>query len=260
MINQPALTLAALAWRESDHLQACFDSLASLKANTMARTLIVLDDNADDATRTMAVKLADNVATRRFISFSHQRNAALSLADTEWVFFIDPDERCTPPLALEIEKAITSATHSAYRVPRRNILFGREVKHTGWWPDYQVRLMRREDCHYDESIRVHERPLVNGSTGTLSEPLIHYNYTTWSQFATKQKAYAHLEAEALWSAGRRPRPRSLVGQPLRELKRRLVDYRGYKDGALGVALSFAMALYSLEVQRQLLLIRARHRA
>ncbi len=259
MTAQAGLTLIALAWRESDHLEACFRSLSGLKARTNASTLIVLDADADRITRVIAHRIADHVTELPFTSFSKQRNNALNSAETEWVFFIDADERCTLPLAVEIERLISVSSHNAYRVPRRNILFGREVRHTGWWPDYQVRLLRREYCRYDEAIRVHERPTVRGSTGTLSSPLIHYNYESWSQFAEKQRAYARLEAEALWLAGRRSRPRSMIGQPLRELKRRLIDYQGYKDGALGLALSAAMALYSLEVQRQLLMLQGKSR-
>jgi hypothetical protein len=36
----------------------------------------------------------------------------------------------------------------------------------------------------------------------------------------------------------------LAGQPLRELKRRLVEYQGYRDGWLGIALSVAMSFYT----------------
>jgi hypothetical protein len=144
-----------------------------------------------------------------------QRNRALELADADWVFFIDADERCTRQLAPEISEALRSGTHAAYRVPRRNILFGREVRHTGWWPDYQVRLLRRDRCRYDESRQVHEFPSVDGSIGSLSAPLIHFNYTTWRQFAQKQLAYAALEANSLYQNGERVRPRSFIGQPLR---------------------------------------------
>lgn len=252
MTEPTLLTVVALAWRESDHLEKCFRSLASLRARTGATTLIVLDDDADITTRRIALRVADRVIELPFTNFSRQRNYGLDAATTEWVFLIDADERCTPALSEEIQREILASEHAAYRVPRRNILFGREVKHTGWWPDYQVRLLRRAYCRYDESIRVHERPTVNGSTGSLDAPLIHYNYNSWRQFAIKQKAYAKLEAQAQWDTGRRARPRSLVGQPLRELKRRLIDYEGYKDGFLGLALSIAMFLYALEVQRQLL--------
>ena len=252
-----SLTIAALARDESEHLAACFRSLQPLKQLTGADTLIVLDAQADPLTEQVARACADQVHVSKFVNFSIQRNRALDLANADWVFFIDADERCTHSLALEIPEALRAGSHAAYRVPRRNILFGREVRHTGWWPDYQVRLLCRERCRYDERRQVHEAATVDGTIGDLSAPLIHFNYKTWRQFAQKQRAYATLDARSLYNDGKRARPRSFIGQPLRELKRRLVDYQGYKDGALGIALSLAMALYQVETQRQLYLLQRR---
>ena len=249
--STPRLTIAALARDETRHLQACFASLKPLTTRADVDTLIVLDARASEATERMAHTLANRVVKNPFDNFSKQRNHALSRATGDWLFFIDPDERMTPPLAREIEEAINQAQLVAYRVPRRNILFGHEVRHTGWWPDYQVRLLKRVACRYDESREVHEFPIVRGETGTFTQPLIHYNYDTWGQFFRKQWSYARYDARALYAVGRRARPRSLVGQPFREWKRRFIDYQGYKDGPLGLALSVAMALYTAETYRQL---------
>ena len=247
------LTIIALAWNEVDHIEPCFASLRPLIEAAGARTLIVLDHDADVDTRAAAYRAAERVAMHPFKDFASQRNFALSCADTEWVFFIDADERATPELCAEIAQAIGKNRNkcAAWRVPRRNILFGKEVRHTGWWPDHQVRLLRRAGARYDESRKVHELPSVEGATCTLLNPLIHYNYCSWGQFVAKQRAYAPLEAQALYSAGSHARLRSLLGQPLREFWRRLVTYQGWKDGPLGFALSLAMAAYKFEVYRQL---------
>ena len=248
---KPKLTIIALAWHEADHLGPCFESVRPLVEKARAQTLIVLDDTADEATRTVAIQVAERVVEAPFVSFSAQRNLALDLAETEWVFFIDADERCTEALAADISRAIERGDCTAYRVPRRNILFGSEVRHTGWWPDYQVRLFRREKARYDESRKVHEYPEVAGETCTLLHPLIHFNYKSWRQFVQKQVAYAPLEARALFDYGARARLRSFIGQPLREFKRRYIDYEGYRDGLIGLALSCAMAFYRLQVYREL---------
>ena len=251
------LTIVALAWNEADHLPRCFASLRPLIRRTGASTLVLFDPAGDEKTLEVARRLADRVEISPFVNFAAQRNRALSLAQTTWVFFIDADERMTPDLADEIAEAIEKDTYAAYRVARRNILFGREVRHTGWYPDYQARLLKREVCRYDERREVHEVPQCRGEMGTLGAPLIHFNYRTWGQFYEKQMAYAGLHARALYQAGQRARPRSLVGQPLRELKRRLVDYQGYRDGLLGVALSLAMSAYMFVVYVKLMLMQKR---
>ncbi len=239
------LTIAALAWREGEHLRKCFTSLQPVRGRAGAHTVIVLDSTADARTAEIAHRVADIVSTHPFQNFSSQRNYALDAVSTEWVFFIDPDERMTPALAQEILQVIGRGADAAYRVPRRNILFGKEVRHTGWSPDYQVRLLRVESCRYNETQEVHEVPIVNGSVGTLEHPLIHFNYATWRQFIAKQRSYAPLEARALYAAGHRAHLYSFVGQPLREFKRRYIEYKGYKDGLLGLALSLAMSAYRL---------------
>jgi hypothetical protein len=254
-----SLTIVALVWREIEHIRPCFRSLEPLVALTGAETLIVLDDEADAATEAVAREVAGRVVRSRFINFSAQRNKALSLASGDWVFFIDIDERCTRALSAEIGATVASGECAGYRVPRRNIMFGHEVKHTGWWPDYQIRLLRHEGAHYDEAREVHEVPLLAGPICDLAEPLIHFNYRTWGQFLRKQRSYAPLEAAALYAQGARSRPRSLAGQPLREFKRRFFEYHGYQDGLLGLALSLAMAAYRAEVYRRLWLLERRRK-
>lgn len=243
--NGPSLTIVALAWREGEQLAKCFASLRPLLRITGADTLVLLDSQADLLTTDVAHWVANHVAVAHFDNFAAQRNRALALCSTEWVFFIDADERITPALAEEIVSVLEREQEAAYRVPRRNILFGHEVRHTGWSPDYQVRLLKRTACRYDEKRQVHEVPEVAGSTGTLREPLTHFNYTTWRQFIEKQRSYAPLEARAMYAEGRRARVRSLLGQPLREFKRRFIEFKGYRDGPLGFELSVAMAAYSL---------------
>lgn len=241
----PRLTVAALAYREGEHLAKCFASLRHLCELIDAPTLIVLDANADATTADLAHHVADEVLSHPFENFSRQRNFALDAVSTDWVLFIDPDERMTKPLALELVEVLAAGEAAAYRVPRRNILFGKEVRHTGWSPDYQVRLLRTGRCRYDETQAVHEVPLVDGGIGTLKHPLVHFNYASWRQFIAKQRSYAPLEARALYVAGHRAHPRSFIGQPLREFKRRFFDYRGYKDGVRGFQLSLAMSAYRL---------------
>ncbi len=250
---RPSLTICALAWNESKHLGPCFKSLATLRQLIGADTLIILDGHADAETERVARQMADSVVKKEFVNFSIQRNHALDAARGEWVFFIDADERCAPDLAEQIAAVLSEPRYAAYRVPRRNILFGHEVRYTGWSPDYQVRLLNKSLCRYNPSRQVHEFPDVSGETGTLRAPLVHYNYATWRQFIEKQRAYAPLEAQARLSEGQRARPRGFIGQPAREFVRRYFTLQGYKDGLLGLTLSLAMAAYQVEVVRQMLI-------
>lgn len=241
------IAAAVLARDEADVLDGCLASL-----DWADELLVVVDAATRDGTVAVARRHTDAVAVRRFDGFPHQRNAALDLAATDWVFFVDADERCVPALASEIRRRLTSADEAGFWVPRRNLIAGRWVRHAGWWPDRQLRLLRRGGARFDESRLVHEVARLDGSEGGLREPLLHLNYETMAEFRQKQAGYAALEARAMWERGVRARPRNLILQPLREFRRRYVELAGYREGMLGLELALSMALASLQTYRALL--------
>jgi glycosyltransferase involved in cell wall biosynthesis len=245
----PSLTAAVLARDESTKIERC------LAALTWADERLVLVDAATrDDTVDRAAALGARVATRPFSSFAEQRNAALDLAETEWVLFVDADELVTPELAAEVRevlektgqqgaKSASSPLHPVapspvgFWIPRHNLICGRWIRHAGWYPDVQLRLLRRGRARYDEDRPVHELVVLDGPAGRLAEPLIHYNYATLGEFRRKQASYSELEAQALYRRGVRPRVRNFILQPLREFWRRYVRLRGCKEGLLGLQLA-----------------------
>jgi glycosyltransferase involved in cell wall biosynthesis len=190
------------------------------------------------------------VVRRPFLGFPHQRNAALDLANGDWVLFVDADERVPPALAQEVRRRLLAPEACVgFWVPRRNIIAGAWVRHAGWWPDRQLRLMKRGSARYDESGVVHEVADLDGPSDNLGEPLLHLNYETLAEFRQKQRRYARLEAEALVHRGVRARPHSLALQPIREFRRRTFELGGIRQGMLGVRLGLEMALASFQTYR-----------
>jgi hypothetical protein len=123
-------------------------------------------------------------------------------------------------------------------------MMGRVIRHAGWFPDYQLRLLERGAAHFDRLRVVHEGALVDGPLGHLREPLVHFNYRTVSEFIEKQERYCPLEAERWLGRYGRPRFRALIGQPLREFWRRYVQLQGAREGMLGLLLSLLLAYYA----------------
>ena len=144
---------------------------------------------------------------------------------------------------------IADGGYDGWWVPRRNLIFGREVRHGGWYPDYQLRLLRVGRAHYDPAREVHEVVLLDGPEGYLSCPLWHHNYRTLGQFAAKQRQYVDLEAGIRLKQGVRPKPWTYLAQPLREFWRRYVRLKGYRDGWLGLVLAALIAGRSLSSGR-----------
>jgi glycosyltransferase involved in cell wall biosynthesis len=248
MPETPLISVALLARNEIEHLPACLASVADLAAPPAGELVILLDNRAPAAMEALARRYTEQVSRSRFVNFSAQRNRALERCRGAWVVFLDPDERATPALITELRARLAAPEGlGGAWVPRRNFMFGHEVRHAGWSPDYQLRLLRRAGAHYDEGRAVHEVAVVDGRTVHLREPLLHYNYATWSQFTAKQRAYAAHEAAAQAARGVRARPHNFILQPLREFRRRYVTLGGWRDGPLGLLLSLAMAYYVLRM-------------
>jgi glycosyltransferase involved in cell wall biosynthesis len=233
------LSVILLTHNEEKHIRACLESVRDF-----ADELLVLDDGSTDRTVAVARALGARVEHRAFDNFPNQRNHAIERARGDWIFFIDADERATPALGKEIQDAIRNSQFAGFWIPRRNIIFGKEIRYTGWSPDDQPRILRKGRARFDPARQVHELVLWDGEAGYLREPLIHYNYETLAQFRAKQIKYTRYEAQVWFDDGKRARKRGFIGQPIREFFRRYISLQGWRDGAHGLLLSALMAYYA----------------
>ncbi len=245
------LSVVVLALNEAKQIRSCLESVTGF-----ADELLVVDSGSTDETAALAQAAGARVVVRPFDNYPRQRNAALDAAQGDWVFFIDADERADEPLGAEIRAESsriqkTLSDEVLFWVPRRNYIFGKLVRHAGWSPDFQPRVLKRGRARFDPARPVHELVLAEGRQLYLKNPLVHYNYESLDQFRAKQEKYTRFEAEMLYAKGVRPRWRSYVGMPVREFWRRYVTLRGYRDGRVGLLLSALMAQYAF--RRQVLL-------
>lgn len=237
------LTAVILTLNEAAHVQACVRSLG------WADEVVVFDSHSDDDTVALAQTAGATVRQSRFENYAQQRNAALDSVQTDWVFFVDADERGTAVLGDEIRQVISQRPEAGWYVPRHNYIFDKLTLGAGWFPDYQLRLLRHGAARYQRA--VHEIAEVQGDIGHLQNPLIHYNYRDPAHFHQKQRAYTSYDASMMQQAGVRPKPRNFVLQPLRQFWWRYVTLGGYKDGLHGLRLSLYMAYYEWDKYRKL---------
>ena len=162
---------------------------------------------------------------------------------TDWVLFVDADERVSDALAEEIRAKIAYPDFAGWRAPRHNYIFGVLTKGAGWYPDYQTRLLRVGQAVYDRQRPVHEVVKLYGEEGTLRNPIIHYNYVDIDQFMDKQENYARIDAQRLYAQGVTPRHHTFILQPLRQFYWRYITLGGYRDGWHGLRLSLLMARF-----------------
>ena len=206
----------------------------------LTAVILTLNEAANIKDCVKSLAWAD-VLQSTFENYAQQRNAALAAVQSDWVFFVDADERGTPELAVEVRGVIANKLEKGWYVPRDNIIFGKLTRGAGWYPDFQLRLFKHGKVHYERP--VHETAVVDGDTGYLENALIHYNYRDKAHFQDKQASYTTYDASILKQQGIRPRPHKFILQPWRQFWWRYVTLEGYKDGWHGLSLSLYMSYY-----------------
>ncbi|NOK61812.1 MAG: glycosyltransferase family 2 protein [Chloroflexi bacterium AL-W] len=249
--HRASLSVAIIARDEERHIGQALASVADLATEIV--TLVT--ESTRDRTASICRSYGAALYIEPWRGFPAQRNRALALCNNDWVLFLDADERVPPTLADEI-RTLLATDHGAplqsqtnsrpiagYWIPRYNQFFGKILHGGGWYPDHQLRLLRRGYAHFDESRLVHEFAQLDGEAEYVHEHLLHLNIEHADELWFKQRSYAIQEAHVLYREGRRARLRNLVGAPLREFRRRYFGLGGYKDGSLGLFLCATMAYF-----------------
>ena len=236
------LSVVVSAFNEEKKIGECLKSVKDF-----ADEIVFVDNSSSDKTVEIAKKYTSKIFTRpNNLMLNVNKNFGFSKASGEWILSLDADERVTPELQKEIKSAIEQSnnrTMNGYWIPRKNIIFGKWVKHTGWYPDHQMRLFRKGKGKFEER-HVHEMIQVDGKTEYLKEQLLHYNFDSINQFLYKHVViYASNEAQELLRKGYVFRWQDVIAFPLKEFMNRFFAREGYKDGFLGLLLSIGMAFY-----------------
>ncbi|MDP2410503.1 MAG: glycosyltransferase family 2 protein [Pseudolabrys sp.] len=230
----PRLTVIVITRNEAANIGACLDSVA------FADERIVVDANSDDGTAAIAAAKGARVVTRTFDGFGAQKNFALAQAQGDWVLSIDADERVTPELRAAIERAMARPDADAYEVSRLSSFCGRQMNHSGWFPDYVLRLFRRGRARFSDDI-VHERVVSDGKVGRLTGALLHEPVVRLEQALSRVDRYSTAGAEMLIAKGRRVSFMSGIGHGLWAFLRTYILRAGFLDGREGFLLAVANA-------------------
>ena len=190
------LSVIIITKNEAANMRDCLASVA------FADEIIVVDSGSSDGT----VEICRELGAKVFVhadwpGFGPQKNRALSYASHEWVFAIDADERVTPELEAQLKSAIRGE-YDGYFVPRLSQFCGRFIRHSGWYPDYVLRLFKRLHARFSDDV-VHEQVILLGRSAKLRSPLLHYTYLNLADVERKTVQYATAGAQQSFARGRR---------------------------------------------------------
>ncbi|HLA49974.1 MAG TPA: glycosyltransferase family 2 protein [Thermodesulfovibrionia bacterium] len=248
------LSVAIITKNEEENIR---DALESVK---WANEIVVVDSFSADRTVEICREYTDKVYSFEWAGFSEQKNKAVSMTTQPWVFVLDADERVTEELKDEILNVVKNAYPSptplpdtsgegvrgvvdGYYLPRKNYFARRWIKHGGWWPDYTMRLFRREKGLF-ETREVHESIKVIGSTGYLKNPIEHYTYKDIDDYLKRMQTYSTLAAKELFKKGCRGSILDIIFRPPATFFKMFFLQLGILDGIYGIILAYLYSVYT----------------
>lgn len=210
-----------------------------IKSLDFVDEIIVVDRYSQDRTAEIAASLGAKVFQKEWEGYASQRNYGLSLARNQWILSIDADEEVSPELKREIENLDFSA--DGYLIRRESFFYGRPMHCCGWWPDWGVRLFKRELARWEGNF-VHETLVFQGRTRRLKGKVLHYPYENAEELFDRMKKYARLWANR--EAGKNPSWVKVCLEPLGTFLSSYFLKRGIFCGWRGFTISFAQSYYS----------------
>ena len=234
---RPTLSAIVITRNEAHNLHDCLQSMQGL-----VDEIVVVDSQSTDATVSIAQQHGAKISQPAdWPGFGPQKNRALDLATCEWVLSIDADERVTPELAAEIKQVLQARDASvAYKLPRLSSYCGKFIHHSGWQPDYVLRVFKRGSAKFSDDL-VHERVVTQLPVLALKNHLLHYSYLGFPQVLQKVDAYSSASAKQAYARGKRSSVWGALGHGSWAFFRTYVIRRGFLDGAHGLALAISNA-------------------
>lgn len=233
------ISVTVITRNEERHIERCLESVRGL-----VDEVVVVDSGSEDGTRQIALSRGAKVLEREWTNYSDQKNFAAAQAAHPWILSLDADECLSQALSRKLAQLKTNATHpAAYAFPRKTYYLGRWIKHSGWYPDYKIRLYLKEKSHWVGEY-VHETLVVDGPVRIVSADLLHYTCDAVSEHLQRLDRYTTLAAEDLLKRGKRASFWTLVGSPAGAFLKSYFLKAGFLDGVQGMIIACFAAYYN----------------
>jgi glycosyltransferase involved in cell wall biosynthesis len=216
----------------------------ALRSLEFADEVIVLDGESSDRTMEVCRAAGARVEVKEWDGFVAQKNAAVQLAECDWILSLDADEEVTPELREEVLRVVADPGEKVgFFIPRKNFYLGRWIRHCGWYPDYQLRLWRRGRGRWVGG-RVHERVEIEGEAGHLRAALNHFSYNSIGEHLLRMNRYAELIARDKFEQGKRAGLAGLMFAAPWQFFKLYILRGGILDGLYGLLVSAMGAHYA----------------
>jgi Glycosyltransferases involved in cell wall biogenesis len=217
----------------------------ALESVAWADEIIVVDSESRDRTVDIARRFTERVIVRQWPGYSAQKNFAAEQASHDWIFSLDADEQVSEALRREIEslKQVAEPAVAGYEMPRLTFYLGRWIRHSGWYPDWKLRLYDRRRSRWVGDY-VHEGLEVDGAIARLTGDLLHFTVKDASEHHLRIDRYTRLAAEQAHAQGKRISIAPIIFSPLLTFIRSYIFKLGFLDGLQGYAIARFAAHYA----------------
>ncbi|EPE2279490.1 glycosyltransferase family 2 protein [Vibrio cholerae] len=237
-MNKPTLAVALIVKNEARHLDECLQTV-----HDWVDEIVVLDSGSHDETEQVARRYTEKFyVNAKWPGFGPQRQLAQSYVQSDYVLWLDADERVTPELKQSILQAVAAnKPDTLYQFARLSWVFGRFIRHSGWYPDSVLRLYPTQLTRYNDTL-VHEKVHVEPSmkVETLAGDAIHYTYNDVHHYLVKSAGYAKAWADQRQAKGKKASLSQGIVHAVGCFLKMYLLKRGFLDGKQG----FLIALLS----------------
>ena len=221
-------------YNEEGNIKRCLESLKWVDE------VILIDMGSTDKTVEIAKLYKAKVYQHEYTGFVEPaRNFGIEKSNGNMILVVDADEEI--PITLSHYLIIEAKTPKSdfYRIARKNLIFAKWIKHSGWWPDYQVRFFKKGCVSWNS--KIHGIPFTKGigqDLDAVSElSIIHHNYQNIGQYIERLNRYTNIAAKELFLSNQLFSLEKLIRASSQEFNSRFFIREGYKDGVHGFTLA-----------------------
>ena len=204
-----------------------------------ADEIVIVDSDSGDKTVEIGSRFTDKIFNREFKGYKDKHEYADAQTTGDWIFWIDADERVTPELRdalLALKNKADGELADGYEIARKTWYMGRWIKHSGWYPDYQMRLYRKDKSYWD-GVAPHQTARVDGRVDKLDGEFLHFTKRSLSEHASVTDSYATLAAEHIASNGKKVGAFSIFSNAMAAFFRTYIFKQGFRDGVPGLIIA-----------------------
>ena len=244
------ISAIVITYNEAANITEC---LGSLK---WCDEILVIDSASSDNTCELAREFTNNLTITGNLPYGEERNIGIGKAAFDWILWTDADERISPELKAEITNLINdqNSKHDAYLINRRSFFINKFIKHSGWYPDYTLRLFKKSAGIRFDSLLVHEKAVYNGSTGRLKSDILHYTDRDFEHYINKLNNYTSLSAEELKAKGKKASFFDIIFRPAFTFFKMYFLKLGILDGYMGLVVSTLSSVHVMTKYSKLYLV------